>query len=198
VRNYHKAGCADFSALSATQRLAEARRLLIAAGYSPARPLQMRLRHPNSDTHRRIALAVVAMWQPLGVRAELVSADLRAHQAALAQGDFDVARGAWYAEDTDPVSFLRLLDSRAGAMNLSRFADAAYDALLDRSDRTVDVAQRAGLLREAEARAMELQPIAPLYVYVSRRLVSPSVEGWTDNPRGVHVNRWLGVRARTR
>lgn len=198
VRNYHKAGCADFSALSATQRLAEARRLLIAAGYSPARPLQMRLRHPNSDTHRRIALAVVAMWQPLGVRAELVSADLRAHQAALAQGDFDVARGAWYAEDTDPVSFLRLLDSRAGAMNLSRFADAAYDALLDRSDRTVDVAQRAGLLREAEARAMQLQPIAPLYVYVSRRLVSPSVEGWTDNPRGVHVNRWLGVRARTR
>jgi peptide/nickel transport system substrate-binding protein/oligopeptide transport system substrate-binding protein len=138
------------------------------------------------------------MWQPLGVRAELVSADLRAHQAALAQGDFDVARGAWYAEDTDPVSFLRLLDSRAGAMNLSRFADAAYDALLDRSDLTVDAAQRAGLLREAEARAMQLQPIAPLYVYVSRRLVSPRVEGWTDNPRGVHVNRWLGVRARPR
>jgi len=108
------------------------------------------------------------------------------------------ARGAWYAEDTDPVSFLRLLDSRAGAMNLSGFADGAYDALLDRSDRTVDVARRAETLREAEARAMALQPIAPLYIYVSRRLVSPRVEGWTDNPRGVHVNRWLGIKSPSR
>jgi oligopeptide transport system substrate-binding protein len=138
------------------------------------------------------------MWQPLGVRTELISADLRAHQAALAQGDFDVARGSWYAEDTDPISFLRLLDSRAGAMNLSRFADTAYDALLDESDRVIDPTARAAALRAAEARAMALQPVAPLYVYVSRRLVSARVDGWTDNPRGVHVNRWLAIKTPSR
>jgi oligopeptide transport system substrate-binding protein len=198
VRNYPNPGCADFARDTGVQRLAAARGLLAAAGYGPARPLQLRLRHPNSDTHRRIALAVAAMWQPLGVRAELISADLRAHQAALAQGDFDVARGAWYAEDTDPISFLRLLDSRAGAMNLSRFADRAYDALLDESDRVIDPVVRAAALRNAEARAMALQPVAPLYVYVSRRLVSARVDGWTDNPRGVHVDRWLGIKTPSR
>lgn len=194
VHGYPRGGCADFQSLGQARRMAEARRLLAAAGYGPDRPLTLRFRHPNSDTHRRLALAVSAMWQVLGVRSTLLGADLKAHQAALQQGDFDVARGAWYAEDTDPVSFLRLLDSRAGSMNLSRHADAQYDALLDRSDRIVDPAARAEALRAAEARAMTQQPLAPLYVYVSRRLVSPRVDGWVDNPRGVHVNRWLAVR----
>jgi oligopeptide transport system substrate-binding protein len=198
VRAYPVGGCADFEALPMQARRQQARSLLSAAGYTAGRPLTLRYRHPNSDTHRRVALAVSAMWQQIGVRTELISSDLKAHQAALQQADFDIARGAWYAEDTDPVSFLRLLDSRAGAMNLSGFADAQYDALLDRSDRLIDPVQRAEALRAAEARSMQLQPVAPLYVYVSRRLVSPRVQGWTDNPRGVHVNRWLALKARPR
>lgn len=198
VRDYPRGGCADFQSLGTAQRVTEARRLLEAAGFSAARPLRIRFRHPNSDTHRRIALAISAMWQASGVRTELISADLKAHQTSILLGDFDVARGAWYAEDTAAVSFLRLLDSRAGSMNLSRFSDPQFDALLDRSDRLVDPKVRAEALRAAEARAMALQPLAPLYVYVSRRLVSPRVEGWEDNPRGVHVNRWLALKAPSR
>ncbi|MCU0760893.1 MAG: peptide ABC transporter substrate-binding protein [Steroidobacteraceae bacterium] len=196
VENYPRGACADFGAWPATRRQQEARQLLAAAGHGPGKPLTLRLRHPNSDTQRRVALALAAMWQPLGVRAELVNADLRAHQQALQQGDFDVARAAWYAEDRDAASFLALLDSRAGPLNLSRFADPAYDALLDRATSSADLAARAALLAEAEGRATRQQPIAPLYVYVSRRLVSPRVQGWVDNPRGVHLDRYLEVAPR--
>ena len=91
----------------AARRGTEARRLLQAAGYGAAKPLVLRLRYSNSETQRRLALAIAAMWQPLGVRTELLTADLKAHQQALQQGDFDVARAAWYAEDRDPASFLR-------------------------------------------------------------------------------------------
>jgi len=194
VLNYPEHGCADFEKMDKAQRLAEARRLLTAAGYGPSRPLSLRFRVNNSDTQRKIALAVSSMWQPLGVRVELIGSEMKAHQQALAQGDFDVARGAWYGEDRDALSFLRLLDGRAPALNISGFDNAEYKRLLDQADNTADLAARAVFLQKAEALAMREQPVAPIHVYVSRRLVSPRVSGWVDNPRGLHLNRYLSVR----
>ena len=196
VVNYPAPGCADFARWPAARRGIEARRLLREAGYGAAKPLALRLRYSNSQTQRRLALAIAAMWQPIGVRTDLLTADLKAHQQALQEGDFDVARAAWYAEDRDPASFLGLLDSRAGALNLSRHTDPEYDRLLDRGASSADLVQRAASLAQAEARAMQSQPIAPLYFYVARRLVSPRVRGWVDNPRGVHLDRYLSVAGR--
>jgi len=194
VLNYPVRGCADFKKMSKAQRLAEAQRLLAAAGYGPAKPLTLRFRVNNSDTQRKIALAVSSMWQPLGVRVELIGSEMKAHQQALAQGDFDVARGAWYGEDRDALSFLRLLDGRAPALNISGFDNAEYQRLLDQADNTPDLVARAEFLQEAEVLAMREQPLAPIHVYVSRRLVSPRVTGWVDNPRGLHLNRYLSIR----
>lgn len=191
VNHYPERGCADFADWSMARRLEEASRLLRAAGFDRNNPLTLRFRVNNSDTQRRIALAVSAMWQPLGVRTQLVGADLKTHQQALQQGDFDVARGVWYGEDRDAMSFLRLLDARSRSLNISGFDDAGYRQLLDRADATVDLAARAIILRDAERLAMQAQAIAPVHIYVSRRLVSPQVRGWQDNPRGLHLNRYL-------
>ena len=193
VIHYPRRGCADFASLSGTARLAEARRLLQEAGFGPARPLRLRFRVNNSDTQRRLALAISAMWQPLGVRTELIGAELKAHQVAVAQGDFDVARGAWYGEDRDAISFLRLLDARSSALNISGYSNLQYQRWLDKADSSADLVARAKFLREAESLAMREQPIAPIHVYVSRRLISPRVQGWVDNPRGLHLNRYLSV-----
>jgi oligopeptide transport system substrate-binding protein len=193
VVGYPMRGCADFGQWTQARRGAEARRLLDAAGIGPANPLTLRMRYNNTDTQRRLSLALAAMWQTLGVRTVLLSGDMKAHQQALAQGDFDVARASWYAEDRDAASFLRLLDSRVPGLNVSRYRDAEFDRQLDLADESVDPVRRAAAMRGAEARAMESQPIAPLYWYVSRRLISPSVRGWVDNPRGVHLNRYLSL-----
>lgn len=194
VLNYPARGCADFEQSSRDARIVEARRLLAAAGYGSSRPLTLRFRVNNSDTQRKIALAVISMWQPLGVRTELIGSEMKAHQQALAQGDFDVARGAWYAEDRDALSFLRLLDARAPALNISGYDNRDFQQLLDQADNTADTAARAGLLQKAESLAMREQPVAPIHVYVSRRLVSPRVTGWVDNPRGLHLNRYLSIK----
>lgn len=196
VENYRKVDCADYVRQPPAARLNEARRLLAAAGYSPSKPLAVRLRYNNNDTQRKIALVVAAMWQPLGVRTELITADLRAHQIAIREGDFDVARASWYAEDLDAISFLRLLDSRAPSLNISGYREPRFEALLDQADASADLVARAGSMAAAEKLAMGEQPIAPLYYYVSRRLISPRVQGWVDNPRGVHINRYLSIKAR--
>jgi ABC-type oligopeptide transport system substrate-binding subunit len=123
----------------------------------------------------------------------LIGAELKAHQVAVAQGDFDVARGAWYGEDRDAISFLRLLDARSTALNISGYANPQYQQWLDKADASADLVARAEFLREAEGLAMREQPIAPVHVYVSRRLISPRVQGWVDNPRGLHLNRYLSI-----
>ena len=186
--------CADYSSWPQAQRVAEARRLLLAAGYTPSRPLTLRYRLNNSDTQRRIALAVVSLWQPLGVRVDLVGADMKAHQQAVLQGDFDVARGAWYAEDRDALSYLALVDGRGSAINVSGYANPVVDRLLTQAEASADEATRQKLMSDAERLAVQEQPLAPLYVYVSRRLVAKRVGGWVDNVRGVNVSRYLSVR----
>ncbi len=193
VTNYPRGGCADFARLDSKARLAEARALLGAVGIGAGKPLKLTLRFNNGDTQRKVAIAVAAMWKRLGVDTELVGAELRSHQQAVQNGDFDVARASWYAEDRDPASFLELVASRATGLNLSQFSDAEYDALIARADISSNLTTRAELLRQAEARAMQRQPVAPLYYYVSRRLISPRVKGWVDNPRGIHLQRYLSL-----
>jgi oligopeptide transport system substrate-binding protein len=193
VNHYPERGCAEFAGLALAARRTTARDLLAQAGYGANKPLVLTLRYNNADTQRKTAIAIAAMWQALGVRANLVAADLRAHQQAVQSGDFDVARASWYAEDRDPASFLDLVATRSGPVNLSRFSDTEYDRLLDEARRTVALPERARLLRQAELRAMRAQPVAPLYYYVSRRLISPRVRGWVDNPRGIHLQRYLSL-----
>ena len=193
VLNYPQGGCADFSSWSRARRLQEARRLLAAAGFGADKSLLVHLRYNNADTQRKIAVAVASIWQELGVRTELITAEMKVHQMALAQGDFDVARAQWYAEDRDPVSFLELLATRARGLNVSGWSDSEYDQLLELAERATDLGKRAQLMRQAEARAMQAQAAAPLYYYVSRRLIGSRVQGWVDNPRGVNVQRYLSL-----
>lgn len=193
VVNYPRPGRCDFADWPRAKRLAEAQQLLAGAGFGPGKALVVQLRYNNADTQRKIAVAVASMWQALGVRTTLVTADLKVHQQALAQGDFDVARAQWYAEDRDPASFLELLASRATGLNVTGWKDARYDRLIESAEQTADPVRRAAQLREAEELGLQAQAIVPLYYYVSRRLISPRVQGWVDNARGVNVDRYLSL-----
>ncbi len=191
--NYGRNARADFAGLPQAERLRRARDLLGEAGYGPGRPLQFTLAYPSSDVEKRVAVALAAMWQGIGARVGLQGSELRALLGEVGRGDFDAVRFRWLAGTTDPVSFLERLESDAGAMNQPGYANARYDALVRQAERTLDVEARAGLLAEAEALALAEHPVAPLYFYAGRRLVATRVGGWTDNPRGVHLSRWLSV-----
>ena len=53
------------------QRIAEARKLLAAAGYSRDKPLNFELRYNNGEVHTKVAVAVASMWkEALGVEAQ--------------------------------------------------------------------------------------------------------------------------------
>ena len=197
--NYPGGGArVEFAGWPLERRQAEARQLLAQAGYGAGRPLRMRLAFAGSDQNRKIAVAIASMWRAIGVEALLQQQETKAVVAAVARGDFDAARFIWTAGYGDPVVFLeRMLSSGSTAgINPSGYSNPAFDALMARAAAEADVGRRAALLREAEALALADQPVAPLHFMVGRRLVSPRVSGFVDNPRGLYPSWLMNVTPR--
>lgn len=63
------------------------------------------LRYNTSEDHRKVAIAIAAMWKPLGVEVELYNSEVAVHYADIRQGDFDVARAGWIGDYNDAQNF---------------------------------------------------------------------------------------------
>ena len=180
------------------ERLAEARRLYAAAGYSAAKPLRVELRYNTGDVHNRLAVAVASMWKDaLGVETTLYAEEFKALlQTIQARQETQVFRSSWVGDYNDAFSFAQLLQSDFG-INLTGYANARYDALLAEAVTQADLQRRRELLEEAERLMLADHPVLPLYFYVNKHLVKPWVHGWTDNVMNIVYSKdlWLGTGA---
>ena len=192
--NYGAPSTVTWKDMPYDQALSEARKLLADAGYGPDNPLKFTLRYNTSENHKRIAVAIQAMWkQGLGVEAELFNTDGKIHFADLRVGNFQIARAGWIADYNDAQNFLYLLETRTGPMNDSKFSNAEFDGLMADAAVETDLKKRAAILARAEAIAMDGQPVAPIYYYMSKQLISPKVKGWVDNVPDKHLTRYLDL-----
>jgi oligopeptide transport system substrate-binding protein len=191
--NYGEPSYADWKATPHQDRVAQAKALLAEAGYGPDNPLKFVLRYNTSENHKRIAVAVSAMWRAVGVQAELFNSEVKVHYNDLSNNDFEAARAGWIADYNDAQNFLYLLETRTGSHNYGRFSNAKFDALMLEAGKTTDLGKRAKLMAEAEAIMMSEQPVAPIYYYVSKNIVSQKVKGWVDNAKDAHRRRYLSL-----
>ena len=192
ARFYPEHAMADFAAWPHAERINRARDLLAEAGFGPGNPLKVELSYNTHELHKRVAVAVAAMWKTIGVATTLNNMEAKVLLANMRQGEFDVGRYLWLAETSDGFSFLERIHSDAGPLNQAGYANPEYDALLDQIMVTVDLDERAAL-QQAEAMALEDMPILPLYYYAGRRLIARHVGGWVDNPRGINLARDLSI-----
>ncbi|MBZ9573141.1 MULTISPECIES: peptide ABC transporter substrate-binding protein [Modicisalibacter] len=173
------------------ERQARARQLMKEAGYDPDHPLHLTLRYNSGDEHRQIAVAIAAMWKPLGVEAELRHTEASVHYEDLMAGDFQVARAAWISSYDDAQNFLQLLSAESN--NYGDYQNDQYDALMAESDVTQDADEREALMEHAERIGLADYPLTPIYVYTSRNLVDPALDGWHDNALNMHPSRWVHI-----
>lgn len=181
------------SGWSQERREAEAVRLFRQSGLARNEPLRLELRYNTSGVHRRVAVAVSAMWkQVLGVLTELVNEEWKVFVNNRRMGVVtEVFRGGWIADYADPTSFLDLFIS-GNVLNSTFYENPAFDQLMKASNMAAGMT-RMGLLHEAETLIMQDMPVIPLYYYVSRHLVNPRITGFSDNVRDIHLSRYLGL-----
>ncbi|MCM2131666.1 peptide ABC transporter substrate-binding protein [Larsenimonas rhizosphaerae] len=174
------------------ERLDTARALMKEAGYGPDHPLRLTLRYNSGDEHKRIAVAVAAMWKPLGVNAELRNTEANVHYADLMAGNFEVARAAWISSIDDAQNFLQLLLQKSN--NYGNYQNTEYQSLMARSDTEQDADARESLMERAEKLALAEYPLTPIYTYSSRNLVTPDLDGWNNNALDIHPSRWMSLK----
>ncbi|MEZ5463981.1 MAG: peptide ABC transporter substrate-binding protein [Lysobacteraceae bacterium] len=185
-----------WASLSQSERESLAWQRYVEAGYSADEPLQVELRYNTSTPHRRLALAVAAMWrQVLGVRTELRNEEWKVFVGNRKQRVItQVFRGGWIADVDDPLNFLAAF-ADDGALNWSGYQDASYRQLIDDARNADSLPIRSAKLADAERQLLDAHAILPLYFYTSKHLVAPRVKGWRDNPLDHHLSRWLSLES---
>jgi oligopeptide transport system substrate-binding protein len=191
--NYGEPAYVEWTGASYPDRVAQAKALLQAAGFGADKPLNLTLSYNTSENHKKIAIAVAAMWKQLGVQAELFNSEVKVHYNSLEENDFDVARAGWIADYNDPQNFLYLLQTSTGKLNYGRYSNAEFDRLMDEAAKTNDLKARADLMRQAEARALGDSATIPIYYYVSKNLVQQYVKGWEPNTKDIHRTRYISI-----
>ncbi|MDJ0814360.1 MAG: peptide ABC transporter substrate-binding protein [Woeseiaceae bacterium] len=193
VDNYEPRRLA-FADMSQDERNARARRLLAEAGYGPDNPLEIELRYNTSDEHRRIALAVQAMWKDaLGVETTLINEELQVLLANMREAEVtQVFRSSWIGDYNDAHTFLSIVESDNEA-NMPRYVNEEYDAMMDQAASQTNPQWRRVHLEEAERVFLADHAAIPLYFYVSKHLVNPGVQGWEDNVLDYHYSQHLSL-----
>jgi oligopeptide transport system substrate-binding protein len=193
VDNYEPQTVA-WAEMSQAERTAEAKRLYEEAGFSEADAPQIEILYNTDENHKKLAIAIGAMWkQNLGVQTTLRNEEWKVYLDTRNQKDFDVARSGWIGDYNDANTFLDLFTSDAGPINTPGYANPEYDRLIRQAAQTLDPAERAELLQEAERLFLDDVPAVPIYHYTTQHVVKPYVIGWEDNIMDVHPTRYLKI-----
>lgn len=184
----------EWSSDSRDERLRHARALYAAAGYSPKKPLKLRLLYNENELVQRVTVAIAAMWkEALGIEVELIQMEFKAYLAARADpAQWDVVRVGWTADYNDASTFLDTM-TRDSPQNFGRWSDSRYAELVGGAALETDPAKRRALLQQAESRMLRQYPLMPVYFYVTRRLVQPRIEAPVINPMNRTYSRYFRI-----
>lgn len=161
------------------ERVAEARRILAEAGYGSAKPLpRASYLFNTSDVHSDIAQALQTMWKT-GIDAN-VAPENTEWGVYLERGkkhDFDMKRGGWIGDYSDPLTFLDTFEP-GSELNNSGYASPRFKELLAQARAASDPQKRVEFLVEAERLLIQEDVVVvPLYDYVWPVMVRPGLEG---------------------
>ena len=142
-----------------------------------------------------IAVAIASMWKPLGVQVELVNQEWKVYLETRDKKDFDIARAAWIGDYADPINFLDMFKSDAGARNDAGYNNPKFDELLKTAGATVDPQKRLEILAQAEKVFLDDNAMIPIYHYTTKHMLSPKLAGWEFNILDIHPGRFLSLKS---
>ncbi|WP_019530981.1 peptide ABC transporter substrate-binding protein [Dasania marina] len=160
-----------------------ARALLAAAGYGNGVGFPVtEIIYNTSEQHRQVAVAIQQMWkQVLNIDIRLHNQDWKVYLDSVSSGNYQIARASWIGDYVDPNSFLDMWLTDGGN-NRTRWSSKSYDELVQTIAPSAETRQqRYAALQQAESLLLDAMPIIPIYTYVSKHLIHPSVKGISSN-----------------
>ncbi len=156
--------------------VAEAKKLMEAAGYSADKKLSFKYSTNDSGYHKAVAEYLQSAWAEIYVDLSVEVVEWSSFTPMRRAGDYEASRNGWVADYFDPSNMLDLLYSTNGN-NDGKFNDTEYDAAMDISRKTVDPEERSKALHDAEDVLMEKAACIPVAYYADFWLQSPKLEG---------------------
>ncbi|HYP15743.1 MAG TPA: peptide ABC transporter substrate-binding protein [Opitutus sp.] len=156
--------------------LAEARRLLAAAGYPDGRGFPVReVIYNTQQNNRLVAEAIQQMWRKnLGIEVTLSNQEWKVYMDAQDTMNYDIQRSGWIADYVDPHVFLDLWHSASGN-NDTGWGNARYDEILASTFTAKSTAERYERYQELDRILVDEVPVMPIYYYNRVHLVSPKL-----------------------
>ena len=159
------------------QRVAEAKKLLAAAGVQPG--TKIKFSYNTSEYHKKMAIFAASEWKSkLGLNAELESMEFKVLLKKRHDGEYQIGRNGWIADYNDATSFLTLVQCKS-EQNDNFNCNPKAEELIKQGNLAKDAATRTKLLTLATQMIMNDYPMIPLLSYTTPRLVKPYVGGYS-------------------
>jgi peptide/nickel transport system substrate-binding protein len=159
----------------------EAKKLLDEAGI---KDLKFKLLNRNiAEPYTPGAIYSIDQWRRIGVTAEHEQLETKLYQDRVASGDFDVAIEFQADFMDDPTAqFSKFLTKKLSPSGYSGHTDTKIDDLYEKQRRTIDVAERTGIVREMERYALVQAYNVPLLWWQRIIINHKKIQGWYMTP----------------
>ncbi|MDC7716350.1 peptide ABC transporter substrate-binding protein [Vogesella sp. DC21W] len=167
----------DWAKWPMEQRVAEAKKLLAAAGLQAGS--KIKFTYNTSEYHKKMAIFAASEWKTkLGLNTELENMEFKVLLKKRHDGEYQIARNGWVADYNDATTFLTLVQCGSD-QNDNGNCNPKAEELIKQGNQAKDAAKRKQLLTQATKMIMDDYPIIPLLSYTTPRLVKPYVGGYT-------------------
>jgi peptide/nickel transport system substrate-binding protein len=168
----------------------EARRQLVALGYTAAKPLVLSLAYEQSQAiNRSLVVQIQAALHAVGIvvqpRAQLSSVIFGGYEAGgtLARGTYDLSIYQWYAGiDPDDSAQFTCANRPPNGYNQSFYCSSAMDAAQAKALASYDLAERKPAYATIESLLVRDAPIDFLWWPRNVQALNPDLHGFDPNP----------------
>jgi oligopeptide transport system substrate-binding protein len=162
----------------------QAKKLLAEAGFPDGKGLPtLTLLYNAGNGNNELMQAVQDMWKKVGINVELQTQEWKVFQNTRIAKQFVIARDAWLADYTDPMTFLDMFLSNSQNNNAG-YNNPKFDKAIQDAKKETDANKRLTIMHQAEDMLMEDMPVIPIYYYTQTKGIKDYVKDVRVSPLG--------------
>jgi peptide/nickel transport system substrate-binding protein len=138
----------------------------------------------NAATGAALAAAIQGYLQKVGVEATIDTFDWTTYKDKVKAGDYDIAYYGWIGDNGDPDNFLNLLADKDPNLNIARYEDPTYQAMIKKALATPNGADRDAQYAACEKYIAERAVWVPFSHAKTQAAYRPNVDGFVYHVTG--------------